>query len=155
MLKVSKFKKPDDFFFWSAMIEFGVTIGAMFLASFFPYVETTLAQKILETVISLDGVLFGFSAVMVGLFLRNSHKLSDITLKRCLMFALLSFWSFILSIFFAFIVLALGQQGTNIPLFTPIFLTLFGSLCSSIYLVMIFIEEIFPSKRLKDILKRA
>lgn len=136
------------------MIEFGVTIGVMFLASFFPHVETALAQKILETLIGLDGVLFGFSAVMVGLFLRNSHKLSEITLKRCLLFALLSFWSFILSIMFAFIIFTLSQQGTTITLFTPIFLTLFGSLCSSIYLVMIFIEEIFPSKRLKDMKKR-
>lgn len=149
MFKIKKFEKPDDFYFWSAIIELGVTIGAMFLASFFPYVETTLAQKILETVISLDGVLFGFSAVMIALFLRNYHKLSEITLKRCLMFALLSFWSFILSIFFAYIVLALGQQGTTIRLFTPIFLTLFGSVCSSIYLVMIFIEEIFPPEKEK------
>lgn len=142
-----KLKKPDDFYFWSAMIELIIVIGAMFLASFLPYVETTLARKILETVISLDGVLFGFSAVMMGLFLRNSHKLSEATLRRCLMFALSSFWSFILSIFFAFLVLALGQQGTNIPFFTPILLTLFGSLCSSIYLILIFIEEIFPSEK--------
>ena len=149
MFKRKMFKKSEDFYFWSAMIALVITIGAMFLASFFPYVETTLARKILETVIGLDGVLFGFSAVMIGLFLRNSHKLSEITLKRCLMLALSSFWSFILSILFAFIVLALGQQGTNIPLFTPIFLTLFGSLCSSIYLVMIFIEEIFPLEKEK------
>ena len=144
-----RLKKPDDFYFWSAMIELVIGCGAAFLASFFPYVETTLAQKILETVIGLDGVLFGFSAVMIGLFLRDSHELSEITLKRCFIFALCSFWSFIISIFFAFIVLASGQEGTNIPLFTPILLTLFGSLCSSIYLILIFIEEIFPPEKEK------
>ena len=139
MLKV---RKPYDFYFWSAMIVFAVSIGAIFLASFFPYVEITVAQRILEALIRLDGVLFGFTAVMVGLFLRDFRKLSEATLKRCLLLTMSSFWSYILSIFFAFTILTLGQESVTIPLFTPIYLTLFGSLCSSIYLVMIFIEEI-------------
>jgi len=149
MPKIIKLEKPDDFFFWSAMIELSVCIGAFFLASFFPRVETTLGQKLLETVISLDGVLFGFSAVMIGLFLRNFYKLSEITMKRCLLFALDSFWSFIVSILFAFTIMGLGQENANIPLFTPILLTLFGGLCSSIYLILIFIEEIFPPEKEK------
>jgi len=129
------------------MIMIGVSIGAILLASFFPDVETTLAQRILEALIRLDGVLFGFTAVMVGLFLRDFRKLSEPTLKFCLLFVMLSFWSYIVSILFAFTILTLGQEGATIPLFTPIYLTLFGSICSSIYLVMIFIEEIFPKEQ--------
>lgn len=82
MLNVKKFKKPDDFF-WPAFSVIFVSVGASFLASFVPHVETALAQKILEILIGLDGVLFGFSGVIIGLFLRNSHRLSEITLKRC------------------------------------------------------------------------
>jgi len=141
MLKV---RKPYDFYFWSVMIVFAVSIGAIFLASFFPYVEITVAQRVLEALIRLDGVLFGFTAVMVGLFLRDLRMLSEVTLKRCLLLVMSSFWSYIVSILFAFTILALGQENVTIPLFTPIYLTLFGSICSSIYLVMIFIEEIFP-----------
>lgn len=147
ILKVSKFRKPYDFYFWSVMIVFTVSIGAIFLASFFPYVEITVAQRILEALIRLDGVLFGFTAVMAGLFLRDFRKLSEATLKRCLLLTMSSFWSYTLSIFFAFTILTLGQENVTIPLFTPIYLTLFGNLCSSIYLVMIFIEEIFPREQ--------
>ena len=124
-----------------------VGIGASFLGFLLPRIEETIAQKILETLIGVDGVLFGFSGVMIGLFLRNFHKLSEITLKRCFMFASLSFWSYIFSIFLAFIVMALGQERVSIPVFMPVFLTIFGALCSSIYLLMIFIEEIYPSEK--------
>jgi len=147
MFKVRKFKKPDDFYFWSSFTVACVAIGAILLASFIPQVETALAQKILEILIGLDGVLFGFTGVMIGLFLRNSHKLSETTLRRCFMFALMAFWSYILSIFGSFLILALGQQKASMQLFTPVFLTIFGSFCSSIYLVMVFIEEIFPEEK--------
>jgi len=141
-----KIEKAEDIFFWSSMIELLAFVVVSLLDSSFPNVEATTAQKILEALIPLDGVVFGFSGVMVGLFLRNFHKLSEKTLKGCFMFTALSFWSYIFSILFSFLYIALGQERVTYSVFTPVLLTIFGLLCSSILLLMIFAEEIYPSK---------
>ena len=133
-------KRAQDMLFWSMMIEFAVILGAYFITSLMPPATVIGAQSMLETLIRLDGVLFGFSAVMIGLFVGKFERVSKRFLNRCFMFALLSFWSYIFSIFSAFINIYTGMQG-NIPIFMPVLLTLFGALCSSIYTVLVFIEE--------------
>jgi hypothetical protein len=144
-LNVSKFRKVDDFLVWSAFFEMGMALLAMLIGLVLPVSDPALAQKMLELTISLDGVLFGFSAVMIGFFFRNSNKISDPKLKTSLWWALVAFWSYIFSILLAFIAMSeLNQQTTYIPVFMPILLTIFGSIFTSIYMVLIFIEEIFP-----------
>lgn len=144
-LNVSKFKKVDDFLVWSIFFEIGIVLLAMLIGLGLPVSDPVLAQKMLELTVSLDGVLFGFSAVMIGFFLRNSNKISEPKLKISLWWALVAFWSYISSILIAFIAMSeLNQQIITIPIFTPIWLTIFGSIFTSIYMVLIFIEEIFP-----------
>lgn len=138
MASRKKHTRADDMFFWSAMIVFAVSIGAFFIVSFIPPTTVTGIQSMLETLIRLDGVLFGFSGVMLGLFIGKFEKVSETFLKRFLMLVLSSFWSYIFSIFFAFINIYFGVQDW---VFMPILLTLFGALCSSVYTVLVFIEE--------------
>jgi uncharacterized membrane protein len=147
--KVSKFKKVDDFLFWSVIFEACLVLLAMLLAALYemkvPISDLALAQKMLELTITLDGVLFGFSAVMIGFFFRSGSKMSESKLKLSLWWALVAFWSYISSILLAFIAMSeLNQQTRTIPIFTPIQLTIFGSIFTSIYMVLIFIEENFP-----------
>jgi hypothetical protein len=90
-------------------------------------------------------VFFGFTAVMVGLFLRESIKLTEKTLIQSLTFAMIAFWSFISSILFSFLLIGLGQDKVLVPTFAPVFITVFGAICSSVYLVMVFSDEAFPT----------
>lgn len=138
MLRRIKIEKADDMLFWSMLIELAVGIGAFFIASLMPPADVIRTQTMLETLIRLDGVLFGFSGVMVGLFIEKSKPMGQKSFYSCLMFALLAFWSYFLSISFAFINIYIGVQEW---VFMPVPLTLFGILCSSIYTLMVFIEE--------------
>jgi hypothetical protein len=120
---------------------------ASFIAGVLPVGDPVLGQKMLELTVTLDGVLFGFSGVMIGFFLRGSDKISEPQLKLALWWALMAFWSYIMSIFIAFSVMTLLDQQTFVfSVCTPIALTLFGSIFTSIYMVCIFIEEIFPAE---------
>ena len=112
-----------------------------------PKIDEVTSQKILTSLISLNGVLFGFTGVMVGLFLRNIIRLSEKTLKRCMGLVMVAFWCFIFSILFSFLIIGLGQEVINMPTFTPVFATAAGAFCSSIYLVMIFLDEYYPPKK--------
>ena len=138
-----KIEKADDMFFWSMMIELAVGIGAFFIASLMPPKDIIQTENMLDALIRLDGVLFGFSGVMVGLFIGKLKSMSKRSLYDCLMFALLAFWSYFLSITFSFLNIYIGIQEW---VFTPVLLTLFGILCSSIYTLMVFIEEQEPRK---------
>lgn len=146
-LNVSKFKKVDDFIFWSIIFEVALVLLAIILALGLPVSDPALAQRMLELTITLDGVLFGFSAVMIGFFLRNSTKISEPKLKVSLMWGLCAFWSYISSILLAFVTMRdLNTQIAIFSVFAPIWLTIFGAIFSSIYMVLIFIEENFPAE---------
>jgi hypothetical protein len=145
--KVSKFKKADDFLFWSIAFAILLVLLASFLALFLPVSDPVLGQRMLELTVTLDGVLFGFSGVMIGFFIRRSDKIREPQLKLSLWWALMAFWSYIMSIFIAFSVMtSLERQTFVFSVGTPITLTLFGSIFTSIYMVCIFIEEIFPAE---------
>jgi uncharacterized protein YybS (DUF2232 family) len=101
----------------------------------------------LELTITLDGVLFGFSGVMIGFFLRRSDKIAEPQLKLSLWWALMASWSYIMSILISFMTMAwLNRQTFVFSVFTPIWLTILGSIFTSIYLILLFIEEIFPTE---------
>ncbi len=99
-------------------------------------VSVELSARIMENVIRLDGVLFGFSAVMLTLIYRavatEKSKLSVTFLSA------ISFWSYLLSIFMSFSNL-MWQNSSN-QIFVPVLLTCFGGLCSSIYVIMIMLQ---------------
>jgi uncharacterized protein YacL len=118
-----------------------------FFASLLPQINEVTAQKILESLISLDGVLFGFTAVMIGLFLRQSIKLSDKTLKRAIGLSLVAFLCFIISIFLSFLTIGFGQEYMEMPVLTPVFATIVGAICASVTLILLFTDEYYPPKK--------
>lgn len=111
-----------------------------------PKVDEPTAQKMLVPLIGLDGVLFGFTGVMAGLFMRNINRLAEKTLKGSLRLVLIAFWLFVLSFLFSFLLLGLGQDVMQMSVFTPIFATAFGAVCASVYLVLVFVDEFYPPK---------
>lgn len=145
--KVSKFKNSNDFFFWSIVLEFVLILIAGVIGSTLMVTDQAIAQKMLELTITLDGVLFGFSAVMIGFYFRGSSTISESRLKLSLWWALMAFWSYIMSILISFMTMAwLNRQTFVFSVFTPIWLTILGSIFTSIYLILLFIEEIFPEQ---------
>ena len=127
-----------------ALASFGVAGG---FALALPQIDEVTSQKILESLISLNGVLFGFTAVMIGLFLRESIKLTDKTLKRCLTLSLVAFLCFIFSILLSFLTIGLGQEFMEMPALTPVFATVFGAICASVDLILLFTDEYYPPKK--------
>lgn len=146
MFKKGIIKTPEDMYIWSVFTVFIFFLIGLIFAIFSPYVEISIRYAILDSVIRLDGVLFGFSAVMIGLFVREFRELSRTTMKRCLMFGLLSFWSYILSISISFLIMAFNQTSLY---FVPINLVIIGSICSSINLVLVLAEEVFSSEKVQ------
>lgn len=126
------------------MIFMGIALGVLFLSYLFPAFDDAIVQKISELLIALDGTLFGFTAVMTGLFLRERKMLASKTMSGFLTWALLAFWSFIFSILFCFILIGLGQESTTIPAMAPVLLTVFGGICASVYMVLVLADEYFP-----------
>jgi uncharacterized membrane protein YwaF len=117
----------------------GVIIFVSYLvASAYPSIPVTDTQSILQTLISLDGVLFGFSAVMVGLVFGRQKGISKRLVKYSTLLILVSFWCYFVSLWLSFNYIFLRTQK---GVFTPIFVTLIGAVCSSIYMVMLFLIE--------------
>lgn len=118
-----------------------------FLSYLFPKIDEVAAQKILESLLSLNGVLFGFTAVMVSLFLRQSIKLTDKTLKRAIGLSLVAFFCFIFSISLSFLTMGLGQEYMEMHVFTPVFATIAGAVCASVTLLSVFTDEYYPPEK--------
>lgn len=138
-------KTADDFLTWSIFFAIIMIIVSLPLGWFVQVYDPTVAQKMLELTINLDGVLFGFSAVMVGFFFHSYDKISKPNVKRGLWWGLAAFWMYIMSILFAFMAMSNSNpQATGIPIFTPTCLTIFGSIFTSICIMLIFLETIFP-----------
>jgi hypothetical protein len=137
-------KKSEEFFPYTVIVLIFSLLILGFLSSLIPTINVSEAQDIQKSVITLDGVLFGFTGVMVGLFTRNIKTLSEKTLKRIFFFALLAFFSFIFSMIFSFIQLGLGTGAWGLTPFAPMFMMIYGAFCSSVYLLQVFYEDVFP-----------
>jgi hypothetical protein len=48
------------------------------------------------------------------------------------------------SIFLSFLTLGFGQEYMEMPVLTPVFATIFGAICSSVSLILIFTDEYYP-----------
>lgn len=133
--------KATKVYFFSAIVVSIVSFLASILSLSLPMVPLDVSPKILESVIRLDGVLFGFTAVMLSLVYREirfrNKKFSNITTKLEV-FSVTSFLCYLLSIFMSFSFLMNQTRGNEI--FVPVILTCFGGLCSSIYVVFSIIE---------------
>lgn len=123
-------------YFGSALIVILATFFASTLSLALPSVSLETSARILENVIRLDGVLFGFTGVMLALIYREAK--SPKTKAGTTFLTTISFFCYLLSIFMSFSFLMQQMQSNGI--FVPVLLTCFGGLCSSIYIIMVFIE---------------
>lgn len=131
--------KADDVYVWSAIIAIAIVGVASLVAYLLSPTTLTVPQSMPENIIRLDGVLFGFSGAMLGLFIGKLEKVSKKFLFRCLTLALASFWCYIFSIAFTFFLyMNLGEIEW---VFVSIILTLAGTICSSVYPVLLFAKE--------------
>jgi uncharacterized protein YacL len=136
----------DNIYLRATIIAFITFVVSGVLGALLPQTDEVTSQKILESLITLDGVLFGFTAVMIGFFLRESLKLTDKTMKRSLTLSLTAFLCFIFSIFLSFMGISLGLDYMEMPVLTPVFGTVFGAFCASANLILIFSDEHYPPK---------
>lgn len=94
-LQDPKFRAVKTYFF-SALFVLLVTVIASLFSSSLPDVTDELSRLILENVIGLNGVLFGFTGVMLTLTYR---ELKTEKVKFSVTFlSAMSFWSYLLSI---------------------------------------------------------
>jgi vacuolar-type H+-ATPase subunit I/STV1 len=122
-----------------------IVVGASALAAALPGVNPELQQPTFDSLIRLDGVLFGFTAVMLGLFFRDIVRISEKTAFRALVFIMVSFFSYIVSIIVSFTGLTQISGFPNSAFFA-LFLTVAGLVSSSIYIVMVLVDEYYPEE---------
>jgi hypothetical protein len=119
-------------FFLSAVFASVTTILALLFSSTFPTVTLDTATKVLQNVIQLDGVLFGFTAVMFTIIHTREHTyMKEITRT---VFLLTSLWCYIVSIAMSFDMLM--QQLTVSLVLAPAWVAIVGAIFSSVYLIM-------------------
>lgn len=123
-------------YFGSAFIVVSATFFASVFSASLPNVSIELSAKIMENVIRLDGVLFGFTAVMLTLI--HVGKGSVKTKFSVTFLSAVSFFCYLLSIFMGFSNLMWQNQSNQI--FVPVMLTCFGGFCSSIYVIMMMLQ---------------
>jgi len=125
-------------YFTSALIVIVVSFFGSLLASSFSSVTIETSQTVLENVIRLDGVLFGFTAAMISIFYfkaETQHK----KFLATVVFSVTAFLSYLLSIYMSFSFLMAGEHSGGI--FLPVIITCFGGLCSSVYIVLVTVEK--------------
>lgn len=123
-------------YFGSAFIVFVIYLLATVFSASLPNVSIELSAKIMENVIRLDGVLFGFTAVMLALI--HKGRESEETKLSVTYLSAISFFCYLLSIFMSFSHLMWQNQSNQV--FVPVMLTCFGGLCSSIYVIMMMLQ---------------
>ncbi len=125
-------------YFISALIIIVVSFLGSLLAGSFSPVTVETSKTVLENVIRLDGVLFGFTAAMISIFYFKSetHHKKFLTIT---VFSVTAFLSYLLSIYMSFCFLMAGEHSGGI--FLPVIITCFGGLCSSVYIVLVTIEK--------------
>ena len=124
-------------YLFSVAIVFIVFLVSLFLSSSFPVTSSDTAIRVLENVITLNGVLFGFTAVMLSIVYHATKSYKEFHLI-IMVFAVTSFLSYLLSLYMSFCFLM--NKTTSGIIFTPVFLTCFGGLCSSVYIVLTIIR---------------
>jgi hypothetical protein len=132
--------KPSRSTYFASLVgtSLGVIIGLLLTLSFANTVtDIAYAEKILENVIQLDGVLFGFTGVMFGLL--HGKPLFRLKKMQVNMFLMTSFWSYLVSILSAFSFLFV--EKTNSWIMFPVGVTAFGAVCSSVYVMRILAEN--------------
>ena len=137
-------KNSNDLYALSASILIIVFLVAHFIAKSVPSIDSTLSDEIQKAVITTDGVLFGFTGVMVGLFARTINSFSNQNLKRLFLFAMLAFLSFVFSMLFSFLLVAFGQETLQMAPLTPLIVIVFGAFCASIFILLTFYDNVFP-----------
>jgi hypothetical protein len=142
-------KQSDKIYWASALVLTIISILAALGAGAFPNVSDNLRASMFQNLITLDGILFGFSAVMLGLFFPNLAKISNKTAIRCLVFITVSFFGYIESIALSFIGMSNISSDSSLNPYQCVILTIFSLLFSSIYLLMILVDEYFPSEKPK------
>jgi uncharacterized membrane protein len=123
---------------FSVVVVIVVFILGSVLASSFSTVSVEVSARVLENVIRLDGVLFGFTAAMLSiLFLKGqTHQRKFLS---AIVFTVIAFLSFLLSMFMSFSFLMTEQHSGGI--FLPVILTCFGGLSSSVYVVLVMLGK--------------
>jgi hypothetical protein len=125
----------------SAMGVFGLSLA---VALAFPNMSTETASKLLENTIQLDGLLFGFTAVMYGLF--YGRKLIARTKEvKVGILLVTSFLCYYFSLFLAFVFLA--TQAVEGIILAPAIISIIGGLLSSAILT----TELMDTEKPKDI----
>lgn len=125
-------------YFTSALIVIVVSFLSSLLTGSFSSVTDETSKTVLENVIRLDGVLFGFTAAMISIFYfkAETHHRKFFTIT---VFSVTAFLSYLLSIYMSFSFLMAGEHSGGI--FLPVIITCFGGLCSSVYIVLVTVEK--------------
>ena len=132
-------KKVGFFYFFCAIIVLIVTILSFIFSSYaFSPVSLEVSERVLENIIRLDGVLFGFTAIMTSLIYRE-EKFRGKKFLTLMGWSSISFFCYLLAIFMSFSFLM--SQTQDYQIFVPVILTCFGGLCSSIYMILTIIEQ--------------
>lgn len=138
-------KRILSFYFFCFIIVFIVTLLSFVLSrAAFINVSVELYERILENIIRLDGVLFGFTAVMTSLIYRRKEFRTK-RFPTLLGWSTISFFCYLLSIFMSLSFLMTHTQDYQI--FVPVILTCFGGLCSSIYIILTIIDLTTPKEK--------
>jgi len=125
-------------YFFSAFVVTVVSLLGSILAGSFSSVTVEVSRIVLENVIRLDGVLFGFTAAMISIFYfkaETQHK----KFLAITVFSVTAFLSYLLLIYMSFCFLMAGEHSGGI--FLPVIITCFGGLCSSVYIVLVTVEK--------------
>jgi hypothetical protein len=130
-------------YLFSAGIVMVVSFLGSLMSSSLPSVTLETSTVVLENVIRLDGILFGFTAAMLSIFYLKGQPLQRSFLS-VIVFIVTAFLSFLLSIFMSFSYLMQGLH-TN-AIFLPVILTCFGGLASSVYVILVILSR-EPSER--------
>jgi hypothetical protein len=125
-------------YFVSALIVVAVSFFGSLLTGSFSTVTIETSGIVLENVIRLDGVLFGFTATMISIFYFKAETRHRKFLKITI-FSVTAFLSYLLSIYMSFSFLMAGERSGGI--FLPVILACFGGLCSSVYIVLVMIDK--------------
>jgi hypothetical protein len=142
-------KKSDKLYGASSLILLGIIVLASLVTLGFPRVSSDLRASMFDNLIRLDGILFGFSAVMLGLFFRDLAKMSERTAFSCLVFIMVSFFGYIISIGASFIGMANSSPDSFPSPYFCLALTISSLACSSIYILMILVDEYYPPEKPK------
>jgi membrane protein YdbS with pleckstrin-like domain len=131
-------KKPESeirLYVLTVVIVTVIIAFASAVSSALPSVSSEVAASISESVIRLDGVLFGFSATMFSIvYLKQGSKKPKKLMTTVSAFILVAFWSFLISIVLAFSNLWFNNNSSLA--FAPVILTFMGGVFCSIYIVM-------------------